>query len=185
MNCSATPGKVGSMPSCGSSMNISFLVPLRLPTNRLRHRCRRHCPRLLSGAPPPGLQIRSGARLNPHLSLRRGTEPVAESLAKARVHRGRRSVAALPDNQREVLILSHYEQLSLAEIAEITALDLSAVNSRLQRARATLREKLADYAPGMEGLNQRRRTESTARQMDDGAPVAKPAGSGAFPISGE
>jgi RNA polymerase sigma-70 factor (ECF subfamily) len=49
-----------------------------------------------------------------------------------------------------VLLLAHYEQLSLAEIAEITELEISAVKSRLQRARATLRETLAAYAPRTE-----------------------------------
>ncbi len=57
------------------------------------------------------------------------------------------AIAALPETQREILILAHYEQLPLAEIAEITALEIAAVKSRLQRARATLRETLAAYAP--------------------------------------
>ena len=57
------------------------------------------------------------------------------------------AIAELPETQREVLLLAHYEQLSLAEIAEITQLEVTAVKSRLQRARATLRETLAAYAP--------------------------------------
>ena len=57
------------------------------------------------------------------------------------------AVSALPETQREVLILAHYEQLSLAEIGEITRLEIGAVKSRLQRARATLRETLATHAP--------------------------------------
>ena len=60
------------------------------------------------------------------------------------------AIAELPETQREVLLLAHYEQLSLAEIAEITQLEVTAVKSRLQRARATLRETLADYAPRTE-----------------------------------
>lgn len=67
---------------------------------------------------------------------------IAESVARA--------IAKLPETQREVLLLSHYEQLPLAEIAEITQLEVTAVKSRLQRARATLRETLADYSPRME-----------------------------------
>jgi RNA polymerase sigma-70 factor (ECF subfamily) len=59
-----------------------------------------------------------------------------------------RAVMQLPDTQREVLILAHYEQMPLAEIARIMALDLGAVKSRLQRARANLKETLAAYAPG-------------------------------------
>ena len=56
-----------------------------------------------------------------------------------------RAVRELPDTQREVLILAHYEQLSLAEIGEAMGLDVGAVKSRLQRARANLRESLAAY----------------------------------------
>jgi RNA polymerase sigma-70 factor, ECF subfamily len=62
----------------------------------------------------------------------------------------RRAVLTLPENQREVLILAHYEQLPLAEIANILEIEVGAVKSRLQRARATLRETLAAYAPNVE-----------------------------------
>ena len=67
----------------------------------------------------------------------------------------REAIAELPDTQREVLLLAHYEQLSLAEIAEITQLEITAVKSRLQRARAALREVLAAYAPEGSGLCER------------------------------
>ena len=60
------------------------------------------------------------------------------------------AVKQLPETQREVLILAHYEQMPLAEIARVMALDLGAVKSRLQRARASLKETLAAYAPGLE-----------------------------------
>ncbi len=57
------------------------------------------------------------------------------------------AIADLPDSQREIVLLAHYEQVPLAEIAEIMELDIGAVKSRLQRARATLKERLAAYAP--------------------------------------
>jgi RNA polymerase sigma-70 factor (ECF subfamily) len=60
------------------------------------------------------------------------------------------AIAKLPETQREVLLLAHYERLSVAEIAEITQLEVAAVKSRLQRARATLREFLAAYSPRTE-----------------------------------
>ena len=60
-----------------------------------------------------------------------------------------RAVLALPQTQREVLILAHYEQLPLAEIAEIVAIDVGAVKSRLQRARGSLRETLAECAESL------------------------------------
>ena len=62
----------------------------------------------------------------------------------------RRAVLMLPDLQREVLILAHYEQIPLAEIASILDIEVGAVKSRLQRARAALREMLAEYAPNVE-----------------------------------
>ncbi|HXM44928.1 MAG TPA: RNA polymerase sigma factor [Bryobacteraceae bacterium] len=61
-----------------------------------------------------------------------------------------RAVMLLPETQREVLILAHYEQMPLAEIARVMALDPGTVKSRLQRARASLKETLAAFAPGLE-----------------------------------
>jgi RNA polymerase sigma-70 factor (ECF subfamily) len=58
-----------------------------------------------------------------------------------------RAVMQLPQAQKEVLLLAHYEQIPLAEIARILDLDVGAVKSRLQRARARLKETLAEYAP--------------------------------------
>lgn len=57
-----------------------------------------------------------------------------------------RAVMALPETQREVLILAHYEQMPLAEIARVMEIEVTAVKSRLQRARAELKERLAAYA---------------------------------------
>src|SRR5688572_497755 len=62
----------------------------------------------------------------------------------------RRAVLMLPELQREVLILAHYEQMPLAEIAGILDIEIGAVKSRLQRARASLKEMLSAYAPKVE-----------------------------------
>jgi RNA polymerase sigma-70 factor (ECF subfamily) len=51
------------------------------------------------------------------------------------------AIGQLPEGQREVLLL---------EIAEILEIELGAVKSRLQRARASLKEMLAAYAPNPE-----------------------------------
>ncbi len=61
-----------------------------------------------------------------------------------------RAVRRLPEAQCEVLVLAHYEQMALAEIAGILGIEVTAVKSRLQRARAALKEMLAAYAPEME-----------------------------------
>src|SRR5580698_2685594 len=79
-----------------------------------------------------------------------GSSPESEILRVEMEDAVSRAVRALPETQREVLILAHYEQMPLAEIARVMDLELAAVKSRLQRARAGLKETLAAYAPGLE-----------------------------------
>jgi RNA polymerase sigma-70 factor, ECF subfamily len=57
----------------------------------------------------------------------------------------RRAVAELPPLQREALILFEYEELSLAEVAEVVGADAGTVKARLFRARRSLRVALAPY----------------------------------------
>ena len=52
-------------------------------------------------------------------------------------------LSALPEDYRQVLVLRELEQLSYAEIAEATALELGTVKSRINRARTLLRNYLA------------------------------------------
>lgn len=58
-------------------------------------------------------------------------------------HRIAATVAALPLASREVLLLAEYEELGMAEIAEITGDTTGAVRVRLHRARQALRRALA------------------------------------------
>jgi RNA polymerase sigma factor (sigma-70 family) len=55
------------------------------------------------------------------------------------------AVAMLPTLQREALILFEYEELSLAEVAEIVGADVGTVKGRLHRARHRLKKELAPY----------------------------------------
>jgi len=57
----------------------------------------------------------------------------------------RAAVLSLPPLQREALVLFEYEELSLAEIAEIVSTDVGTIKSRLWRARGNLRRQLAPY----------------------------------------
>lgn len=55
----------------------------------------------------------------------------------------REAMLALPDEHRQILLLRETEQLSYAEIASITGLELGTVKSRINRARLALRNYLA------------------------------------------
>lgn len=54
----------------------------------------------------------------------------------------RAAMLSLEEGQREVLLLRDVESLSAAEVAEVTGLSVSAVKSKLHRARASLRQRL-------------------------------------------
>jgi RNA polymerase sigma-70 factor (ECF subfamily) len=52
------------------------------------------------------------------------------------------AVAALPDDQREVIVLKEYQGLTFLEIAEVLGLPTSTVKTRLYRGLVQLRERL-------------------------------------------
>ncbi|MFF5995375.1 sigma-70 family RNA polymerase sigma factor [Lysinibacillus sp. KU-BSD001] len=54
------------------------------------------------------------------------------------------AVLRLPVKYREVLLLYYYEDLQVAEIAELCKLSISTVKTRLQRARAKLKPLLLE-----------------------------------------
>jgi RNA polymerase sigma-70 factor (ECF subfamily) len=56
-----------------------------------------------------------------------------------------RAIASLPPSQREALVLFEYEDLSLAEVAQIVGADSNTVKVRVFRAREKLRAKLDRY----------------------------------------
>jgi len=59
-----------------------------------------------------------------------------------RAARVREALAALPERQRAALVLSHFEERSQAEAAEILGISEGALESLLSRGRAALRERL-------------------------------------------
>jgi RNA polymerase sigma-70 factor (ECF subfamily) len=56
----------------------------------------------------------------------------------------RQAIAALPESDREVLVMRHLEQLGTAEIARILEISEGAVKARLLRALIRLREQLGN-----------------------------------------
>jgi RNA polymerase sigma-70 factor, ECF subfamily len=72
-------------------------------------------------------------------------EPIRRVLDDELAGEVERAIASLPPLQREALVLFEYEDLSLAEIAEVVGVDSGAVKARLFRARETLRVRLDRY----------------------------------------
>lgn len=62
---------------------------------------------------------------------------------KEAVEQVKSALAALPAEYRTVLVLREMQQLSYTEIAEVTQLELGTVKSRINRARALVRNYLA------------------------------------------
>lgn len=77
----------------------------------------------------------------------RQQEPLQWLLLEERRACIRQATALLPADEREILALKYSEGKSYKEIAEKTGSTVSAVQSKLFRARARLREKLAQLLP--------------------------------------
>lgn len=69
-------------------------------------------------------------------------DPIQATLNAEAAGAVQNAIAALPENLREVIVLAEYEHLSHAEIAEIIGATPKAVETRLYRARAQLRQQL-------------------------------------------
>ncbi len=84
-------------------------------------------------------------------------QPLRQLLAAELAAVVERAVLNLSPLQREALVLFEYEELSLAEIAEVVGADVGTVKARLARARENLRRQLAPYlasSTGARELNQ-------------------------------
>lgn len=73
-----------------------------------------------------------------------GDPPESSFLAAAEAQRVARAVQALPDHQREAVLLRYYQDLSLAEIAAVVEAPVGTVKSRLSLGLKKLREVLGD-----------------------------------------
>ena len=75
-----------------------------------------------------------------------GPSPEEEVFRKADIDRVRFALGAIPEPFRETIVLRDLEDLSYAEIAEVTSVPVGTVMSRLSRARAMLAKELLPAA---------------------------------------
>jgi RNA polymerase sigma-70 factor (ECF subfamily) len=100
------------------------------------------------------LNYRRSGRIRKTLSLDAGAgaeaadsdarSPESGMIGEERARQVRAAVGRLPANQRAAILLRHYHGLAYADIAEVLESSVSAVESLLFRARATLRETLRE-----------------------------------------
>jgi RNA polymerase sigma-70 factor (ECF subfamily) len=82
--------------------------------------------------------------------------PLQVLLCREREGQVAEAVSRLPPLQREALVLFEYEEMSLAEIAEIADADTGTISARLHRAREGLRRMLGPPAGPLPGTKSRR-----------------------------
>ena len=92
-----------------------------------------------------GLSDRSAAELAERL-FARGSSPSRHASREELRMRVRSAVAALPETDRELLVLRNLEQLTVAETAEVLGLAEGAVKMRHVRALARLRTALGELS---------------------------------------
>ena len=94
-------------------------------------------------------------RLRASARMAAGREPTERRTSAAALDarvlpRVANAIEALPDGEREALLLFAWEDLSYQSVAEALELPIGTVRSRLNRARARLRELLEPNAKGRE-----------------------------------
>lgn len=118
--------KIGSLRATGALASWMFRI--------VRHECLRRSKQLARRASAPTLE---GA-------VRSAEEDVLQRLEAQRVAA---AVAALPDDQRRVLIMRDVQGYPGPAVADALGLSMAAMKSRLHRARSALHELLAQARP--------------------------------------
>lgn len=117
-----------------------YSIATHLALNRLRKRKRVRWFSLDAsredGAEEPGQEVIGNPVDRPDMSLERAER---EALV-------RHALDALPAAQKTAVTLNRYEGLSYKQIAEVMDISVSAVESKLHRAKQTLRKKLSAYS---------------------------------------
>lgn len=83
-----------------------------------------------------------------------GSDPVGPDVQPGRLALAEtaRAMQALPDEQREALLLVAVEEMSYAEAAAVLTIPVGTLMSRLARARATLRDLTQTGAPKLRSV---------------------------------
>jgi RNA polymerase sigma-70 factor, ECF subfamily len=116
-----------------------FTIAHRVAANSLRDQSRRHEVALRPNDSGPV------ATVGKTLQASSGQMP-ARQLDKAEMRQVvRMSLDALNERQRMAVLLSKFEEMSYADIAEVMEISLPAIKSLLSRARENLREVLQPY----------------------------------------
>jgi RNA polymerase sigma-70 factor (ECF subfamily) len=84
---------------------------------------------------------------SPHVPALAGASPERQAMGREIGERVGSAVRTLPERQRAVFVLRHYQELSLEEIAQTLDMSLGTVKSALHRAVARLRERLEGVRP--------------------------------------
>jgi RNA polymerase sigma-70 factor (ECF subfamily) len=109
-----------------------YQIALNLSRDRLRRRKTRNFVSLEEVEEAPAARWAGGRAL--------GADEWVESREVQRLVAG--AVAALPEEQREAVVLKEYQGLTFPEIAEIQGVPVSTVKTRLYRGLSVLRERL-------------------------------------------
>ncbi|MFC1709894.1 RNA polymerase sigma factor [Candidatus Omnitrophota bacterium] len=112
--------------------------------------CKNTCLKRLRKKEPPKISIDENVESEENAVKRQipdlGSPNAGISLLnKERADIIKEAVDALPTNQRMVVILYRYEQLSYKEISKITRLSTQAIKSLLHRAKENLKIRLAEF----------------------------------------
>ncbi|MEU5811682.1 sigma-70 family RNA polymerase sigma factor [Streptomyces sp. NPDC047718] len=135
--------KIGMLRASGALASWMFRI--------VRNECLRRARSLLHRGPadePDGMGIPGGDD-----ALGGGTARSAEDdvLMRLEAERVAAAVSALPDDQRQVLVMRDIQGLPGRTVADRLGLSTAAMKSRLHRARSAVREALGDEAAGTRG----------------------------------
>lgn len=84
-------------------------------------------------------------RLDQEVDDRRGAGPEQAAMQRELGELVAQKVSSLPPRQREVLVLTMYEQMPPRDVAVVLSISEANVYSSLHQARARLRKELAEY----------------------------------------